>query len=72
MLAFQGRIKYLNNVSKDGGSVDPEKIHDVKEWPIQKDLHELRSFLGLCTYYRSFVSEFVNIDTPLFHMTEES
>jgi hypothetical protein len=48
---FQGNVKYLGHiVSKDGVSVDPEKTHAVKHWPVPTDVHELRSFLGLWTY----------------------
>jgi hypothetical protein len=30
------------------------------EWLTLKNKHEFRSFLGLCTYYRWFISSFVN------------
>ncbi|UYV68132.1 K02A2.6-like [Cordylochernes scorpioides] len=39
-------------------------------WPIPKDLTQLRSFLGLCTYYRRFIPGFSNIARPLHRLTE--
>jgi len=35
------------------------------------DKHQLRSFLGLCTYYRWFISRFVDIAKLLTRLTEE-
>jgi hypothetical protein len=43
----------------------------VREWPTPKDKHEIRSFLGLCTYYRRFISGFANIAKPLTKLTEQ-
>jgi hypothetical protein len=42
-----------------------------REWPTPKDKHEARSFLGLCTYYRRFISGFAYIAKPLTRLTEE-
>ena len=50
---FQKQVKYLGLlVTADGTSTDEDKIRAVKVWPRPQNLHELRSFLGLCTCYR--------------------
>jgi hypothetical protein len=59
---LQKDVKYLGHiVSSEGISTDPEKLKAVREWPTPKDKHEIGSFLGLCTYYRRFISGFANI-----------
>ncbi|GBO31696.1 Transposon Ty3-G Gag-Pol polyprotein, partial [Araneus ventricosus] len=39
-------------------------------WPRPETVHDLRSFLGLCTYYRRFVRNFSAIERPLHKLTE--
>ena len=42
------QVLYLGHVvSREGLKVDPKKVAAVKDWPVPKDLHELRCFLGL-------------------------
>jgi len=52
-------------VDKFGVHCDPQKLAAVKELPPPQNLKELRSLLGMCSYYRSFIPDFASITRPL-------
>jgi hypothetical protein len=69
---LQKEVQFLGHiVSPEGITTDPEKLKAVREWPTPRNKHEIGSFLGLCTYYRPFISGFANIAKPLTKLTEE-
>jgi hypothetical protein len=45
--------------------VDPEKVKAIMEWPVPKNAHEVRSFMGLACYYQIFVEGFLKIAKPI-------
>ncbi|XP_044574087.1 uncharacterized protein LOC116655403 [Drosophila ananassae] len=60
------RVKYLGHIIGDGGiRTDPEKVKAITDFPIPKTLRALRSFMGLCGWYRKFVSNFAALTAPL-------
>ena len=53
---LQREVKFLGHIiGSSGVSTDPKKTKDVETWPTLTNQSELRSFLGLCSYYRCFV-----------------
>ena len=49
---------------------DPSKVAAVQDWPIPKNITDVRSFLGLCSYYRRFIAKFSTIASPLNRLLE--
>lgn len=68
---FNTKVKYLGHViSSDGIETDPDKTECIRTWPQPTNKTELRSFLGLATYYRKFVNNFSTMARPLHRLTE--
>ena len=50
---------------KDGISVDPDKIKAITEWPVPKNVTDIRSFMGISGYYQKFIEGFCKISYPI-------
>ena len=66
-VSFLGHI-----ISKEGIRVDPKKIEVVVEWKPPRNVIEVRSFLGLASYYRRFVKGFSMIAVPMTRLLQKN
>nr|GFC58739.1 putative reverse transcriptase domain-containing protein [Tanacetum cinerariifolium] len=59
-------VHFLGHVvNRDGIHVDPSKVESLKNWKTPESSTEIRSFLGLASYYRRFIKNFSKIAKPL-------
>ena len=49
--------------------MDPVNIQGIMEWPTPKTVKDMRSFLGFCNFYCTFIKDFSNIARPLNNLT---
>ena len=63
---------FVHIVSKDGLEADPSKREAVQKFPGPRSQIEVKSFLGLASYYRRFVPKFAEIARPLHKASETS
>ena len=69
---FQVQVSFLGHlVSENGIAVDPEKTKAVQNWPVPKNVKEVRSFIGLCSYMRRFIAGFSSVCKPLHLLTQK-
>ena len=69
---MQKSVKVLGHiVSSDGISVDPAKVKSVSCFPLPQNSTDVRSFLGLTSYYRRFIPEFASRSKPLADLTKK-
>ena len=65
-------VAYLGHiVSADGIMVDQGKVKAIKQFPLPKTVRDVRAFLGLAGYYRSFIKDFANLSKPLTLLTRK-
>ena len=56
-------------VTAEGVSLDPDKVARIKQWPTPVTVEQLRSFLGMASYYRRYVEGFSKIGTKAGKMS---
>ena len=60
---FAKQVEFLGHViSREGIQTDPKKTEVVRNWPKPKTIHETRSFIGFCSYYRRFIPNFAEVE----------
>ena len=79
---FQKSVSFLGHTISDSGlGTDPKKVEVVSEWPTPSSVKDVRSFVGMASYYRRFIRDFAKIAAPLndiarmnqrFHWSDEA
>lgn len=63
---LEKEVEFLGHIINEYGiKPNPDKVRVIKESKPPKDKTQLKSFLGLCSFYRKFIKNFGEIAKPL-------
>ena len=69
---FQAKVHFLGHVVSEAGiEADPEKVRAVQQWPVPRNVTEVRAFVALAAYYRKFQKGFSAVAAPLHELTRK-
>ena len=63
-------VEFLGHVvSSAGVNVDPKKVAVIAKWPLPKSPTEVRSSLGMGSYFKCFIQGYSKLVHPLVQLT---
>lgn len=66
-------LNYLgHHISNKGVKPGDTKIKAVREFPTPSNVHQIRQFVGLCSFFRKFINNFAIIAKPLTDLTKKN
>jgi predicted aspartyl protease len=69
---FKQNLSFLGYIiTTDGLETDPAKIEKVKNFPTPTTVTQIKSFIGIASYYRRFIKNFAAIARPLHNLTKK-
>lgn len=72
MLFMAREVDFLGIIlCAEGLRVNPEKVEIMQDWPRPESVSDIRSFLGLATFFRRFIHRFSVIARPLPELTKK-
>jgi reverse transcriptase-like protein len=60
------QVEYLGIIiGQEKVEIDPVKVEGIAKWPTLITVKDVRSFLGFCNFYHSFITNFSAVAHPL-------
>lgn len=56
-------------INANGVETDPEKVENIRNFPIPDNLTRVQRFLGMANYYRKYIKNFAKIARPLHNLS---
>lgn len=67
------KVAYLGHeLSADGIEPGGNKVSAIREFPSPRNVHEVRRYLGLTSYFQKFVPHFTQIAEPLNNLLKSN
>ncbi len=61
-----------HKITQKGLKMDDRKVKAILDWEPPRSVLDLKSFLGLASYYRKFIKNFAKKTTPLTNLLKKS
>ena len=72
MIFFKTEVEYLGfDMGAYGIKPSLSKVQAVADWLVPTSVKDVRSFLGLASFYRKFIQFFFEIAAPLTDLTKK-
>ena len=69
---LKDKVDYLGfEVGHDGIRTSAEKVRAILDWPRPQSVHDVRSYVGLASYYRKFIKGFSQLAKPMTDLTRD-
>ena len=67
----QKEVEFLGMIIRHNEVImDPVKLAGIADWPIPKNVKEVRSFLGFGNFYRKFINGYSKLAEPMTRLTK--
>jgi RNase H-like domain found in reverse transcriptase/Reverse transcriptase (RNA-dependent DNA polymerase) len=58
-------------INGDGLGLEDKKVSAIQDWPVPRNLKEMKGFIGFCNFYRRFLKNFSIVACPLHKLDKK-